>query len=74
MHVLRRVFKQAVASVVVLDVVEGDGLEAAPAKRQDEGVSRLQDAVIPAVFLQPHLTCTQIQMLASFCRNLRTTV
>ena len=56
MHVLRRVFEQAVAPVVVLDVVEGDGLEAPPAQRQDKGVSGLQDAVIPAVFLQTHLT------------------
>ena len=30
-HVLRCVFEQAVASVVIFDVVEGDGLEAPPA-------------------------------------------
>lgn len=42
-------------SVVILDVVQRDGLEAPPAKREDEGVSCLQDAVVPAVFLQPHL-------------------
>lgn len=58
MHVLRRVFEQAVASVVVLDMVEGDGLETTPAQRQNEGVPCLQDAVIPAMFLQPHLRDT----------------
>lgn len=30
-HVLWCVFEQAVASVVILNVVEGDGLEASPA-------------------------------------------
>lgn len=30
-HVLWRVLEEAVASVVIFDVVEGDGLEAAPA-------------------------------------------
>ena len=30
-HVLRGVLEQAVTSVVILDVVEGDGLEAPPA-------------------------------------------
>lgn len=31
-HVLRSVFEQAVSPVVVLDVVERDGLEAPPAQ------------------------------------------
>lgn len=58
MHVLRRVFQQAVAPVVILDVVEGDGLEASPPQGHDEGVPCLQDALIPAVLLQSHLTHT----------------
>ena len=51
MHVLRCVFEQAVASVVIFNVVEGDGLEAPPDQGQDEGVPCLQDALIPAAFL-----------------------
>lgn len=54
-HMLWSVFEQTMPSVVILDVVERDGLEAPPAKREDEGVSCLQDAAVPAVFLQPHL-------------------
>lgn len=54
-HMLRGVFQQAVSAVVVLDVVEWDGLEAPPAQGQDQGVSRLQDAAVPAVLLQAHL-------------------
>jgi len=66
-HVLRRVFEQAVAPVVVLDVVQGHGLEAPPAQGEDEGVPGLQDAVVPAVLLQPHLTCARtgsVEMLS----------
>ena len=55
MHVLWRVLEHAVASVVVLDVVQRHGLEAAPAQGHDEGVPVLQDAMVPPVFLQPHL-------------------
>lgn len=51
MHVLRCVLEQAVAPVVVLDVVQGDGLEATPAQGQDEGVARFQDPVVPSMFL-----------------------
>lgn len=40
-HVLRRVLEQTLAAVVVLDVVERNGLEATPAQRQDERVARL---------------------------------
>lgn len=54
-HMLRGVFQQAVSAVVVLDVVEGDGLEAPPAQGEDQGVSGLQDAAVPAVLLQAHL-------------------
>ncbi len=38
-HVFRCVFEQAVTSVMVLDVVEGNGLKAPPAQRQDERVT-----------------------------------
>lgn len=41
-HVLWCVFEQAVASIMVLNVVEGDGLEAPPPQRQDKGVPCLQ--------------------------------
>lgn len=54
-HMLRGVFQQAVSAVVVLDVVERDGLEAPPAQGEDQGVSGLQDAAVPAVLLQAHL-------------------
>lgn len=67
MHVLRCVLEQAVAPVVVLNVVERDGLEAAPAQGQDEGVSRLQDAVVPAVFFQPHLCDIRNKFSLVFC-------
>ena len=62
MHVLRRVLEHAVASVVVLDVVQRHGLEAAPAQGHDEGVPVLQDAVVPPVFLQPHLNTPHSQL------------
>lgn len=55
MHVFRRVFKQTVAAVMVLDVVERHGLETPPAQRQNEWVPSLKDTVIPAMFLQTHL-------------------
>lgn len=54
-HVLRCVFQQAVTSIVVLDVVEGDGLKAPPAQRQNERVAGFQDTIVPAMFLQAHL-------------------
>lgn len=54
-HVLGGVLQQPMAAIVVLDVVEGHGLEAPPAQREDDGVPRLQDATVPAVLLQPHL-------------------
>ena len=65
MHVLGRVLEHAVASVVVLDVVQGHGPEAAPAQGHDEGVPVLQDAVVPPVFLQPQLN-TQPQSAPPF--------
>ena len=54
-EVLGRVLEQAVAPVVVLDAVERDRLEAAPAERHDERVARLQDPTVPPVTLQTHL-------------------
>lgn len=54
-HMLGGVFQQAVSPVVVLDVVERDGLETPPAQWEDERVSCLQDAAMPAVLLQAHL-------------------
>lgn len=54
-HVFRCVFEQAVTPVMVLDVVEGDGLKAPPAQRQDKRVTGFQDTIVPAVFLQTHL-------------------
>ena len=59
MHVLRCVFKQTMASVVVLDVVQGHRLEPTPAEGHDEGISSLQDALVPTMFLQPHLNGQQ---------------
>lgn len=63
MHVLRCVFKQAVASIVILNMIERDGLEAAPTQGQDQGVPCLQDPLIPAVLLQAHLTYTEYNIL-----------
>lgn len=54
-HVLGGVLQQAMAAIVVLNVVEGHGLEAPPAQREDDGVPRLQDTTVPTVLLQPHL-------------------
>lgn len=64
MHVLRRVLEQTVSSVVVLDVVQRDGLEPPPAQRQDQRVSGFQDATVPAVFLQPQLRQQSQETLA----------
>ena len=47
--VLRCVLDETVTTVVVLDRVHGDRLEATPAERHNERVSRLQDALIPTV-------------------------
>ncbi len=54
-HVFRCVFEQAVTSIMVFDVVEGNRLKAPPAQRQDERVTGFQDTIVPAVFLQTHL-------------------
>lgn len=40
---------------MVLYVVEGDGLKAPPAQRQNERVAGFQDTIVPAMFLQAHL-------------------
>lgn len=50
-HVLRRVLEQAVAPVVIFHVKQRDGLEAAPAQGEDQRILRLQDPLIPSVFL-----------------------
>lgn len=55
-HVLRGVLEQPVPPVVVLHVEHGDGLEAPPAQRQDEGVTGLQDLLVPPVLLQAQLS------------------
>ena len=39
---------------MVLDTVDGHGLEPPPAKRDDERVTSLEDSFVPAVLLQPH--------------------
>ena len=62
-QVLGRVLEQAVAAVVVLHRVHGDGLEAAPAKRHDDRVTCLQDALVPAVLLQAKLQHKTMQLL-----------
>lgn len=58
-HVLRCVFQQAVTSIMVLDVEEGDGLKAPPTQRQDERIAGFQDTIVPAMFLQTHLMKNQ---------------
>lgn len=56
MHVLWCVFEQTVASIMILDVVQRDGLEAPPTQGKDERIPSFQYTVVPPVFLQSHLT------------------
>lgn len=65
MHVLWCVLEQTVASVMVFDVIQGEGLKASPAQRQDEGVSGLQEPTVPAVLLQTHLKPTNNNKMKS---------
>lgn len=55
MHVLWGVLQQPVPPVVVLDVEHGDGLEAPPPQREDQGVARLKYLLVPPVLLQAQL-------------------
>ncbi len=52
---LRRVFQQPVAHVVVLNGVQCDGLKPPPTQRDDQRVSRLQDLFVPSMFFQSDL-------------------
>lgn len=54
-HVLWSVLEQAMAAVVVLNMVEWHSLETSPAQWQDDGVPGLKYTTMPAVFLQSHL-------------------
>jgi hypothetical protein len=55
MEMLRRVLEHPMAHVVVADAVDGYGLEAPPAQGEDERVAVLEDARVPAVFLETRL-------------------
>jgi hypothetical protein len=55
MEMLRRVLEHPMAQIVVADAVDGKGLEAAPAQREDQRVAVLEDARMPAVFLEARL-------------------
>jgi hypothetical protein len=55
MEMFRRVLEHPMAHVVVADAVDGEGLEAAPAQREDERVAILEDARMPAVLLEARL-------------------
>ena len=51
---LRRVLEHPLSHVVVLDAVDRHGLEPPPAEGDDEGVTSLEDPLVPAMLLQPH--------------------
>lgn len=60
MEVFWRVLDHALPHIVVLAAVHGHRLEPAPAHGQDQGIKRLQNALVPAMFLdadsgEPHL-------------------
>ena len=48
------VLEHPLSHVVVLDAVDGRGLEPPPAEGDDEWVTSLKDPFVPAMFLQPH--------------------
>ena len=53
--VLRCVLDETVTTVVVLDRVHGDRLEATPAERNDDGIAILQDSFVPTMLLHSNL-------------------
>ena len=63
MQMLWRVLDAAVAHIVVLRGEDGNGLEAAPAHRDDQRVAILQDFPVPPVLLHPHLHVANILLL-----------
>lgn len=54
MHVFRGVLEHPLSHVMVLDAVDGRGLEPSPAEGDDERVACLEDAFVPAVLLESH--------------------
>ena len=50
----RGVLQHPLSHVVILDAVNGRGLEPPPAEGDNERVTCLEDAFVPAMFLQPH--------------------
>ena len=48
------VLQHSLSHIVILDAVDGCGLEPPPAEGDNERVTRLEDAFMPAMFLQPH--------------------
>lgn len=45
------VLEHPLSHIVVLDAVDGRGLEPPPAEGDDEGVASLEDSFVPAMFL-----------------------
>ncbi|KAI6769396.1 hypothetical protein HG531_010500 [Fusarium graminearum] len=58
-HVLGCVLEHAVTRPRVGSAVNGHGLETTPAKREDKGVVRLQDTLVPSVTLDANLEITE---------------
>ncbi len=48
------VLEHPLSHVVVLDAVDGRGLEPPPAEGDDEGIASLEDPLVPAMFLDSH--------------------
>ena len=48
------ILEHPLSHIVVLDAVDGRGLEPPPAEGDDEGVASLEDPLVPAMLLQPH--------------------
>ena len=69
-EVERSVLDHPVSEVVLGDAEDGQGLEAAPAQRHDQGVPVLQDLGVPTVLLQTDLDIADL-ILASLNENSR---
>lgn len=62
MHVLWGVLQKSLPSVVVFNIIEWDGLKPPPPYRKDDWISRLEDFLIPTMFLQTHLREKEISV------------
>ena len=68
-QMLWRVLNATVAHIVVLRGEDGNGLEAAPAHRDNQRVAILQDFPVPPVLLHPHLHVSNVLLLRQETAN-----